>query len=219
LQQNIQKFLLKTGNAAGTFRVSSKKPGNLAQWRDWQARFSPDLRTIKPSGSGASKVVILGLGMAFWRSRFLMREISRRSAGALAGAALAGAALPARAEESRKPNVLVILGDDLGWGNLSCYGSPNISTPNLDALATQGIRFTDGYSAAAVCSPTRFALYTGRYPGRLRGGLAEPIARPNELEGLPADHPTLASLLQQAGYATAMYGKWHCGYLPWYSVT
>ncbi|MBP2326420.1 arylsulfatase A-like enzyme [Kibdelosporangium banguiense] len=151
-----------------------------------------------------------------------MREISRRSAGALAGAALASTALPAEAGsveagQTKKPNVLVILADDLGWGNLSCYGSPNISTPNLDALATQGIRFTDGYSAAAVCSPTRFALYTGRYPGRLPGGLAEPIAQPNELEGLPADHPTLASLLRQAGYSTAMYGKWHCGYLPWYS--
>ncbi|MER5703306.1 sulfatase-like hydrolase/transferase [Micromonospora sp. NPDC002296] len=116
-----------------------------------------------------------------------------------------------------RPNVLVILGDDLGWADLSSYGSPDIRTPHLDRLARDGVRFTNGYSAAAVCSPTRFALYTGRYPGRLRGGLSEPIARAHELEGLPPGHPTLASLFKGAGYTTAMYGKWHCGFLPWFS--
>jgi len=118
---------------------------------------------------------------------------------------------------SRRPNVLVILGDDLGWADLSSYGSPNIRTPHLDRLARGGVRFTNGYSAAAVCSPTRFGLYTGRYPGRLAGGLPEPITSANELEGLPAGHPTLASQLKAAGYATALYGKWHCGFLPWFS--
>jgi arylsulfatase A-like enzyme len=113
--------------------------------------------------------------------------------------------------------VLVILGDDLGWADLGSYGSPDIKTPHLDALARQGVRFTNAYSAAAVCSPTRFALYTGRYPGRLRGGLEEPIARPDKLIGIPPEHPTLASLLKDAGYATAMFGKWHCGFLPWFS--
>lgn len=116
-----------------------------------------------------------------------------------------------------RPNVLVILGDDLGWADLSSYGSPDIRTPNLDRLAAEGVRFTNGYSAAAVCSPTRFALYTGRYPGRLRGGLEEPIARPAEQIGIPPGHPTLASLLKGAGYTTAMFGKWHCGFLPWFS--
>ncbi|MBO2448492.1 sulfatase-like hydrolase/transferase [Actinomadura barringtoniae] len=122
-----------------------------------------------------------------------------------------------RAKASRRPNVLIILGDDLGWADLSSYGSPHIRTPHLDGLARQGVRFTDAYSAAAVCSPTRFGLYTGRYPGRLRGGLEEPIARPDKLFGIPAGHPTLASLLKGAGYDTAMFGKWHCGFLPWYS--
>ncbi|WP_328594961.1 sulfatase family protein [Actinomadura macrotermitis] len=122
-----------------------------------------------------------------------------------------------RRKNVRRPNVLVILGDDLGWADLGSYGSPHIRTPHLDRLAAQGVRFTDAYSAAAVCSPTRFGLYTGRYPGRLRGGLEEPIAAPNELHGIPAEHPTLASLLKGAGYATAMFGKWHCGFLPWYS--
>ncbi|GAA0600191.1 sulfatase-like hydrolase/transferase [Kutzneria viridogrisea] len=160
-------------------------------------------------------------------------KLTRRGAGALLGAAVAGTALAGRAEASssgerefaaqpeagrvRRPNLLVILGDDLGWGDLGCYGAPEIRTPNLDALARQGVRFTDGYSAASVCSPTRFGLYTGRYPGRLRGGLEEPIDLPDEQYGIPPGHPTLASLLAASGYTTALYGKWHCGYLPWFS--
>ncbi|QFU91049.1 sulfatase-like hydrolase/transferase [Amycolatopsis sp. YIM 10] len=162
-----------------------------------------------------------------------MGKISRRSvvAGAVGAAAVpvlgvgraAASARPFRAgafgEVAPRPNILVILGDDLGWADLSCYGSLHIRTPHLDGLAEGGVRFTDAYSAAAVCSPTRFALYTGRYPGRLPGGLEEPISQPNELHGIPPEHPTLASLLKQAGYTTAMYGKWHCGFLPWFSPT
>ena len=117
---------------------------------------------------------------------------------------------------TRRPNFLVILGDDLGWADLGSYSAPAIRTPHLDRLAQGGVRFTNGYSAAAVCSPTRFALYTGRYPGRLRGGLAEPIGNINELEGLPPGHPTIASLLAAKGYRTAMFGKWHAGFLPWF---
>ncbi|MFI6520645.1 sulfatase [Spirillospora sp. NPDC050679] len=160
--------------------------------------------------------------------------VSRRGAVAAVGAvAAAGAVLgggtaeaatierkfraDVRGRGARRPNVLVILGDDLGWADLGCYGSPHIRTPHLDRLARQGVRFTDAYSAAAVCSPTRFGLYTGRYPGRLRGGLEEPIARPDRLFGIPADHPTLGSQLKAAGYDTAMFGKWHCGFLPWFS--
>ena len=164
------------------------------------------------------------------------RGLSRRElagAGAVAAGLAAGAALPGgtavaapterefRAApgggRAARPNVLIVIADDLGWADLGSYGSPHIRTPSLDRLARQGVRFTQGYSAAAVCSPTRFALYTGRYPGRLRGGLEEPIARPDELVGIPPDHPTLASLLKDGGYATAMFGKWHCGFLPWYS--
>ncbi|MFK4069636.1 sulfatase [Streptomyces sp. NPDC029674] len=123
----------------------------------------------------------------------------------------------ARGRHSRRPNILFILGDDLGWADLSAYGSPHIRTPNLDRLARQGVRFTDAYSGSATCSPTRFSLYTGRYPGRTKGGLAEPIA--DKSVGLDPTHPTLASLLRDAGYATALIGKWHCGYLPDYSPT
>lgn len=161
--------------------------------------------------------------------------MSRRSLGAIVGAAgVGGLTAPwASANENteqefrsqdrgrppRRPNVLVILADDLGWADLSSYGAPDIRTPHLDRLALSGIRFTQGYSASAVCSPTRFGLYTGRYPGRLPGGNKEPIAGPSEVDGIPLDHPTLASLLKGEGYRTAMFGKWHCGYLPWFSPT
>ncbi|WP_371648991.1 MULTISPECIES: sulfatase [unclassified Streptomyces] len=118
---------------------------------------------------------------------------------------------------ANRPNILFILGDDLGWADLSSYGAPHIKTPNLDRLARQGVRFTDAYSGSATCSPTRFSLYTGRLPGRTKGGLAEPIA--DKSVGLEPTHPTLASLLRDAGYATALIGKWHCGYLPDYSPT
>ncbi|MET9497116.1 sulfatase-like hydrolase/transferase [Streptomyces sp. NPDC006552] len=165
-------------------------------------------------------------------------NLSRRAFGGVVGAsataaALGAAAAPATADtatataerpfraatgrSAKRPNILFILGDDLGWADLSSYGAPHIKTPNLDTLARQGVRFTDAYSGSATCSPTRFSLYTGRYPGRTRGGLAEPIA--DRSVGLDPNHPTLASLLRGAGYATALIGKWHCGYLPDYSPT
>ncbi|MFD5620613.1 sulfatase-like hydrolase/transferase [Streptomyces yangpuensis] len=100
-----------------------------------------------------------------------------------------------RGRPSRRPNILFILGDDLGWADLSAYGSPHIRTPNLDRLARQGVRFTDAYSGSATCSPTRFSLYTGRYPARTRGGLAEPIA--DRSVGLEPTHPTLEKAVER----------------------
>ncbi|MFM9446885.1 sulfatase-like hydrolase/transferase [Streptomyces acidiscabies] len=164
-----------------------------------------------------------------------MSEISRRAFGGLVGGgavtAVAGTAGEAQAapverpfraarrsgRRAVRPNFLVVLGDDLGWADLSSYGAPHIRTPNLDRLAREGVRFTDAYSGSATCSPTRFSLYTGRYPGRTPGGLAEPVG--NRTQGLDPGHPTLASLLKGAGYATALIGKWHCGWLPDYSPT
>ncbi|GAA3897869.1 sulfatase-like hydrolase/transferase [Streptomyces gulbargensis] len=164
-----------------------------------------------------------------------MPEISRRVFGGLVGGgavmAVAGTSAtasatpgerpfrsrPAAVRPRTRPNVLFILADDLGWADLSSYGAPHIRTPNLDRLAAQGIRFTNAYSGSATCSPTRFSLYTGRYPGRTAGGLAEPIG--SRTQGLDPSHPTLASLLKKAGYATALIGKWHCGWLPDYSPT
>jgi len=132
------------------------------------------------------------------------------SALALAPAAVLGAAA---AKAGAKPNILFILADDMGWGDLSVYGQTEYRTPHLDKLAKQGIRLTQAYSNSAVCSATRFGLITGRYQYRLRGGLEEPIAGAG-IHGLPPEHPTLPSLLKQAGYSTALFGKWHLGYLP-----
>lgn len=116
---------------------------------------------------------------------------------------------------TQRPNILFIVADDLGWADLSVYGQTDYETPHLDRLAAQGVRFTQAYSNSAVCSATRFALMTGRYQYRLRGGLEEPIAgSTRKTIGLPPEHPTLPSLLGAAGYATALIGKWHLGSLP-----
>ena len=117
--------------------------------------------------------------------------------------------------ERRRPNVLFILADDLGYGDLSCYGRPDYRTPALDTLARQGVRFTSNYAAAPVCTPTRCAYITGRYPQRLPVGLAEPLTAnsPRDL-GLPPDHPTIASLVKANGYETSLVGKWHLGWKP-----
>ena len=117
----------------------------------------------------------------------------------------------------RRPNIVFILADDLGWGDVGVYGSLQNATPAIDRIAAEGVRFTHGYAGSATCSPTRFSLYTGRYPGRLEAGLQEPIAQRDDRTGIPAGHPTLPSLLKDGGYETAMFGKWHCGYLPWFS--
>ncbi len=131
-------------------------------------------------------------------------------AGALAGPA--GIGLPGGA---RRPNVLFILADDLGYGDLSSYGRPDYRTPRLDALAQEGVKFTSAYAASAVCTPTRCALVTGRYPQRLAVGLEEPLRRASPTNsGLPPGHPTVASLLEKNGYETALIGKWHLGWKP-----
>ena len=160
-------------------------------------------------------------------------QLTRRRFTGLAGAVTAGAAVGvgtsganatieqpfapmASGRRLRQPNILVILADDLGWADLGCYGSPQIRTPYLDRLARSGVRYTQGYAASAVCSPNRVALYTGRHPGRIPGGLPEPIGEPNQRDGIPPEHPTLASLVKAQGYDTAMFGKWHGGYLPWF---
>jgi arylsulfatase A-like enzyme len=136
---------------------------------------------------------------------------------------MAAAALPrgARAATApRRPNILFILADDLGYADLSCYGRRDYQTPVLDELAGEGLRFTQAYANSPVCSPTRVALATGRYQYRLDAGLEEPIAGPNAagvLPGLSPALPTLPSLMREAGYRTALIGKWHLGALPNYS--
>ncbi len=131
----------------------------------------------------------------------------------LATAMIAGsrAGRPAAAQ---RPNILFILADDLGYGDLSCYGRPDYRTPVLDNLARQGMKFTSAYAAAPVCTPTRVAFVTGRYAQRLDVGLREPLGARDLDKGLPPDHPTVASLLKGNGYATALLGKWHLGWKP-----
>jgi arylsulfatase A-like enzyme len=119
------------------------------------------------------------------------------------------------------PNFVFIVADDLGHADLGCYGGRAGTfgpvSPVLDRLAAEGMRFTQGYANSPVCSPTRFALMTGRYQYRLRGAAEEPInsrARGSSTLGLPPEHPTLPSLLRGAGWRTALIGKWHLGFAP-----
>lgn len=115
----------------------------------------------------------------------------------------------ASAETAKKPNLIVIYCDDLGYGDLSCFGSKEIRTPHLDALAKDGVRFTDWYSNCPVCSPSRASLLTGRYPAR--AGVTHILGGKRGTPGLPATEVTLAKALKPLGYRTAMFGKWHLG--------
>ena len=121
----------------------------------------------------------------------------------------------AAADEVRRPNIVVILCDDLGYGDLECYGHPHIKTPHLNRLAENGIRFTDFYSAAPVCSPSRVGLLTGRSPNR--AGVydwippAKRAARnARDQVHMRSGEVTIPQLLANAGYQTCMAGKWHC---------
>tara|TARA_B110000483_G_scaffold8430_1_gene9996 strand:+ start:8140 stop:9555 length:1416 start_codon:yes stop_codon:yes gene_type:complete len=134
------------------------------------------------------------------------------------GAALASGTVAASAE--RRPNILFIVTDDLGASDLACYGSDYYRTPNLDALATESMRFTRAYAACNVCSPTRASILTGQYPHRVRLTDALPWDRlyenpklvpPEHLKELPTELPTFAKALKTAGYRTALFGKWHLG--------
>ncbi len=121
-----------------------------------------------------------------------------------------------------RPNIIFIVADDLGYADLGCYGGRHAEfgpvSPVLDMLASNGLKFTQGYANSPVCSPTRFAMITARYQYRLRGAAEEPLnssqSRGSTTLGLPPEHPTLPSLLRANGYRTALFGKWHLGFPP-----
>lgn len=124
-----------------------------------------------------------------------------------------------------KPNIVVIMADDLGWKDLHCYGNAQIDTPHLDRLAEEGMRFTDAYAAAPVCSPTRGAMITGLAPARLRLTNHAPghpegfslkgsnLQEAKSVRHLELSYITIAERLKEAGYATAHVGKWHLSYV------
>ena len=112
------------------------------------------------------------------------------------------------AAENRKPNIVLIYADDLGYGDVSCYGAKQIQTPNIDRIAREGLRFTDGHSSSATCTPSRYSMLTGEYAFRRRGTGVLPGNAPLIIE---PGRPTMASVLKKGGYKTGVVGKWHLG--------
>lgn len=148
----------------------------------------------------------------------------------VASALVVGTGTQALTAENARPNVVFVLVDDMGYADASCLGSTDLRTPNIDRLAREGVRFTDFYANAPVCTPTRAAFITGRYQQRVglewaMGFTAEQkrrigdrwVSEPDKLAlGLPATGPSIARMLKDAGYGTAGYGKWHLGFRPEY---
>ena len=128
----------------------------------------------------------------------------------LCGIACPGAGSLADTASPTPPNIVLVLADDLGYGDVGVYGARLIETPHLDGLAAQGIRLTNFYASGNVCTPSRAGLLTGRYA--IRNGLADKTITVNDFRGLPAGTTTIAGLLQQRGYRTALIGKWHLGH-------
>lgn len=129
---------------------------------------------------------------------------------------MASSAEAQEATRDEKPNVVLIVADDLGYGDLGVFGSPTIRTPRLDRLAAEGIKLTSFYAAAPACTPSRAALLTGRYP--IRSGMNQ-VLSPDAERGLPVAETTLAELIKAAGYHTSMVGKWHLGDRPGFLPT
>ena len=142
------------------------------------------------------------------------REFIKRIAGGAIASALpnSGCSIAGTGGGSDRPNIVLIMADDLGYGDIGCYGSTKISTPNIDALAKGGIKFTDYHSNCPVCSPTRAALLTGRY--QQRAGIEGVIYAkgPTRQTGLALEETTFAEILKEHGYTTGIFGKWHLGY-------
>ncbi|MBK6673646.1 MAG: sulfatase-like hydrolase/transferase [Proteobacteria bacterium] len=147
----------------------------------------------------------------YWsRRQILLGGTAAGLSAGLAGALAPGDATAAQGPAAR-PNIVWIMADDLGFADVGFTGQRAFATPNIDRIAREGLFLRQSYSNSAVCSATRTGLITGRYQYRLRVGLEEPIAAPDESLVLPVAHPTLPSLLRTAGYRTSLVGKWHLG--------
>jgi len=139
-------------------------------------------------------------------------KLAGLGAGAPALVALARATADRKAFKqapSAMPNIIVILADDIGYGDLSCYGATRVRTPNSDRLAKEGVRFTDAHASCSVCSPTRYSLLTGQYAFRNPAG--DHILSGEEPLAIDRASITVPSLLKRAGYISAVVGKWHIG--------
>ncbi len=150
-------------------------------------------------------------------------RIDRRGFLRVVGAGVASVAMPSfllARQKAKRPNFVIIYADDLGYGDLGCFGHPTIRTPNLDRMAAEGAKLTQFYSAASICTPSRAALLTGRLP--IRNGMCSDkrgVLFPNSGGGIPASEITIAEMLQKFGYTTACVGKWHLGHLPQFLPT
>ena len=128
-----------------------------------------------------------------------------------------GRSLTASVKDNTQPNIIHILADDVGYDDLSCFGSRDISTPNLDALAGKGMKFTSFYAPHGTCTPSRAALLTGRYAPRVNDGAGLYVLFPHSTHGLEDEQEvTITELLKEEGYTTGLFGKWHLGHLPQY---
>lgn len=137
------------------------------------------------------------------------REFIRKAATGAAALGLAGTLPAFGAGGGKRPNIIVLMADDLGYGDLGCFGATLIPTPNIDRMAQQGVTFTDAHAPASLCTPTRYAVLTGRYCWR--GPLQSGVIQGYDPLIIDPSRLTIASLLKRAGYRTACIGKWHLG--------
>lgn len=179
---------------------------------------------LGPDGPVDAHVLVQTL---FWRKDFAMggkkTSVERRKFLQIAGGAIASAfwAMPratlSAPQGGPRPNFLIFYTDDQGWGDMGCYGASELRTPNMDALAASGARFTSWYSNSPVCSPSRASLLTGRYPRR--AGVPQILSASRSAKGMPLEELTLAQALKALGYRTALAGKWHLGAAAEYRPT